>query len=104
MTTPALPDLEIYDTFPKLLALHARNHGTEVWLREKGFGIWNTYTWSAVAQRVKHIALGLLDLGVARRDVVALIGDNRPEWLMGEIASHAVGALSLGIYRDALPE
>jgi long-chain acyl-CoA synthetase len=104
MTTPALPDLEIYDTFPKLLALHASNHGNEVWLREKGFGIWNTYTWSEVAQRVKHIALGLLELGAARHDVVALIGDNRPEWLMGEIASHAIGALSLGIYRDALSE
>ena len=37
-------------------------------------------------------------------DVVALIGDNRPDWVAGEIAAHAVGAMSLGIYRDALDE
>jgi long-chain acyl-CoA synthetase len=34
--------------------------------------------------------------------VVSLIGDNRPDWVIGELAAHAVGALSLGIYRDAL--
>jgi long-chain acyl-CoA synthetase len=36
--------------------------------------------------------------------VVGLIGDNRPDWVMGEIAAHALGARSLGIYRDALED
>jgi long-chain acyl-CoA synthetase len=43
-------------------------------------------------------------LGIAAGDVVGLIGDNRPEWVMGEIAAHALGARSLGIYRDALDD
>ena len=48
--------------------------------------------------------LGLAGLGVGRGDVVALIGDNRPDWVAGEIAAHVLGAMSLGIYRDALDE
>ncbi len=105
MNTPAaLPDLRVHDTFPKLLELHARQHPDDIWLREKDLGIWNAYTWKQVAERVRRMALGLEVLGVKRGDVVALIGDNRPEWLMGEIAVHAAGAMSLGIYRDALAD
>ncbi|MEW6254363.1 MAG: long-chain fatty acid--CoA ligase [Pseudomonadota bacterium] len=100
----AYPDLSVHDTLPKLLELHARSHPDDIWLREKDLGIWNAYSWRHVAQRVRAIALGLESLGVARGDVVALIGDNRPEWLMGEIAAHAAGAMSLGIYRDALAD
>jgi long-chain acyl-CoA synthetase len=50
------------------------------------------------------MALGLRHLGIGAGDVIGLIGDNRPEWVMGEIAAHAVGARSLGIYRDALDD
>lgn len=100
----ALPDVAVYDTFPKLLALNAATYPDEVWLREKDLGIWNAYTWKQVSARVQNIALGLQDLGVERGEVIALIGDNRPEWLMGEIAIHAVGGQSLGIYRDALAD
>ena len=40
----------------------------------------------------------------ARGDVVGIIGDNRPDWVAAEIAAHAIGAMSLGLYRDALDE
>lgn len=99
-----LPNLDTYDTLPKLLALHARDHGSAVALREKDFGIWKEITWAAFHDRVRAFSLGLLELGAKRGDVVALIGDNRPDWVGGEIAAHAIGAMSLGIYRDALDE
>ncbi|MGU3496449.1 long-chain fatty acid--CoA ligase [Xanthobacteraceae bacterium A53D] len=101
---PAYPDVTRHDTFPKLLALHAAEHGQEVWLREKDLGIWNAYTWRDVEDRVRAMALGLVELGVKRGEVVGIIGDNRPEWLMGEISAHAAGGMSLGIYRDALAD
>ncbi|WP_234053320.1 MULTISPECIES: long-chain fatty acid--CoA ligase [unclassified Xanthobacter] len=98
------PDVTQHDTFPKLLARNAAKHPDDIWLREKDLGIWISYTWKEVADRVEAITLGLENLGVRRGDVVALLGDNRPEWLMGEIASHALGGMSLGIYRDALAD
>ncbi|WP_291297575.1 long-chain fatty acid--CoA ligase [Elioraea sp.] len=99
-----LPDPRQYDTLPKLLALHAREHGSDIALREKDFGIWRTITWGEYHARTRSIALGLRALGVTAGETVGLIGDNRPDWVMGEIATHAVGAMSLGIYRDALDE
>ncbi len=92
------------DTLPKLLVRNAREHPDEVALREKEFGIWRSITWAQYEARTRAFALGLHALGIGRGDVVALIGDNRPDWVMGEIAAHALGALSLGIYRDALED
>ena len=92
------------DTLPKLLAHNAAKHGAEVALREKKFGIWRATTWAGYEERTRAMALGLAGLGIGAGDVVALIGDNRPEWVMGEIAAHVVGARSLGLYRDALED
>jgi long-chain acyl-CoA synthetase len=92
------------DTLPKLLAHNAAHHGGEVALREKQFGIWRSLTWGDYQERTRAMALGLRHLGIGAGDVIGLIGDNRPEWVMGEIAAHAVGARSLGIYRDALDD
>jgi long-chain acyl-CoA synthetase len=92
------------DTLPKLLLHNAAGHGDDVALREKELGVWRPFTWRQIAERTEWFALGLLELGAARGDVVGLIGDNRPDWVVGELAAHAIGALSLGIYRDALDE
>ncbi|MDR3465484.1 MAG: long-chain fatty acid--CoA ligase [Xanthobacteraceae bacterium] len=92
------------DTYPKLLRLNAREHGDEVALREKDFGLWREFTWSAYQARVHDFALGMTALGLGRGDVVGIVGDNRPDWVAAEIATHAIGAMSLGIYRDALEE
>ena len=103
-TVNGLPDLSLFDTFPKLLQLHARNFPEEVALRVKDLGIWHSLTWAQYQAKVKGFALGLHHVGIRRGDVVGLIGDNRPDWVCGEIAAHAVGAMSLGMYRDALDE
>ncbi|EWY37407.1 AMP-dependent synthetase [Skermanella stibiiresistens SB22] len=103
-TSNQSPDLSRFDTFPKLLALNARNHPDEVALRVKDLGIWHSLTWSGYLARVKAFALGLRRYGIGRGDVVGLIGDNRPDWVCGEIAAHALGAMSLGMYRDALDD
>jgi long-chain acyl-CoA synthetase len=92
------------DTFPRLLALNAVQHPDEIALREKDFGIWCEFTWVQYHERVRQFAYGLLALGIKPDDVVALLGDNRAHWLMAEIAIHAAGGLSLGIYSDALEE
>src|SRR5215510_13608162 len=92
------------DTFPKMLRLNASEHPDDIAFREKDLGRWQCSTWSDYQARVRDFALGLAALGIGRGDVVALIGDNRPDWVMGEIAAHAVGAMSLGMYRDALDD
>ena len=92
------------DTFPKLLRLNAREHGGEIALREKDLGLWRVFTWNDYQTRVHDFALGMAELGLGRGDVVGIIGDNRPDWVAAEIATHAIGAMSLGLYRDVLDE
>jgi len=97
-------DMTRDDTFPKLLDYNARNWPDEIALREKEFGIWNAYTWADYQSMVKRFALGMHKLGIGHRDAVGIIGDNRPEWVAGEIASHALRAMIFGIYQDSLNE
>ncbi|EME68972.1 long-chain acyl-CoA synthetase [Paramagnetospirillum caucaseum] len=97
-----LLDTTIHDTFPKALVHNAQRWPGDIAMREKEFGIWNAFTWSDYLNRVKDLALGMLSLDVQRGDVVAILGKNRPESLWGEVAAHAVGAMSLGIYHDSM--
>src|SRR5262249_35471198 len=52
------------------------------------------------ALHVRDVALGLAELGLGRGDRIALLGDNEPEWLWGELAAQSLGAIPLGIYAD----
>jgi len=92
------------DTYPKLLRLNAKEHGGEIALREKDLGLWRVFTWNDYQDRVRDFALGMVELGLGRGDVIGIIGDNRPDWVAAEIATHAIGAMSLGLYRDVLDD
>ncbi|MCS3450992.1 MULTISPECIES: long-chain fatty acid--CoA ligase [Bradyrhizobium] len=92
------------NTFPKMLRLNAKEHGSEIALREKDFGLWREFTWNDYQTRTHDFALGMVELGLGRGDVIGIIGDNRPDWVAAEIATHAIGAMSLGLYRDVLDE
>ncbi len=92
------------DTLPKLLRRNAHQYPHRPALREKRFGIWGTITWSQYYERVRNFALGLHCLGFHRGDLVAIIGDNRPEWVISELAAQSLGGASIGIYQDSVPE
>ncbi|MDN5843143.1 MAG: AMP-binding protein [Alcaligenaceae bacterium] len=103
-TPTEYPDLGRFDTYPKLLSYNAQHWPDEVALREKEFGIWNEYTWKDYERAVELFTLGLIDMGIRPGEIVGIVGDNRPEWVQCEIAVHAAGGLSLGIYQDSLGE
>jgi long-chain acyl-CoA synthetase len=89
------------DTFPKLLVRNARATPDKVAMREKEFGIWQSFTWGEVHDHVRDFSLGLTALGLRRGENVAIIGDNRPEWVWSEIAAQAGGAAAVGLYQDS---
>ena len=91
-------------TFPRLLAGLATNRPTQTALQEKRYGIWTPITWAGYAERVRDFAHGLAELGVRRGDLVAVLGDNRPEWLIAELAAQSLGAAVVGIYPTSIGE
>src|SRR5438552_14225343 len=89
------------DTFPKLLLQNAARFGDRAAMREKDLGIWRETSWTTYAQRVRDFSLGLVSLGLERGGKVAIIGDNRPEWVIAELAAQSAGGASVGIYQDS---
>jgi long-chain acyl-CoA synthetase len=89
------------DTFPKLLVRNAAELGAKTALREKEFGIWQGTSWQQYHDHVRDFSLGLVSLGMRRGDKVAIIGNNRPEWVYAEVAAQGAGGVSVGIYQDS---
>ena len=91
------------DTFPKLLIEKANQYGSnKIALREKDLGIWQSFTWQDYLEKVKYFSLGMISLGFEPGDKISVIGDNKPEWIIAELAAQAAGGLGTGIYQDSI--
>jgi long-chain acyl-CoA synthetase len=85
-------------TLPQLLVERAAATPGAVALREKDRGIWQEMTWLQYLRHVEDFSLGLRALGLRQGEHVAIIGDNRPEWYIAELAAQAAGAASVGLF------
>src|SRR5574337_575885 len=90
------------DTFPKLVRENAQRIPRKVAIREKDYGIWQSYTWSEYFVEARLIGLGLAALGFARGDKVAIIGDNRPQLYRAVMAAQALGGVPVPLYQDSI--
>ncbi|GGK71403.1 AMP-binding protein [Ornithinimicrobium pekingense] len=91
-------------TFPRLLQDLATSRPGDVAMQEKLYGIWQPLTWAEYAERVRDFAHGLASFGVGRGEIVAVLGDNRPEWLIAELAAQSIGSAVVGIYPTSIGE
>jgi long-chain acyl-CoA synthetase len=87
-------------TLPRLLLDRARAHPSIACMREKKHGVWVTYTWSDVLQRVQATACGLAALGLQRGDVMAILSENIVESFWTEYAALSLGARIVCAYPD----
>ncbi|MCE8533843.1 long-chain fatty acid--CoA ligase [Ruegeria pomeroyi] len=91
-------------SLPALLNRNATQFGDRPAYREKEFGIWQCWTWAETAAEIRALALGFLELGVAKGDHVAVIGRNRPAHYWSMVAAQMVGAVPVPLYQDAVAE
>jgi long-chain acyl-CoA synthetase len=75
---------------------------TKAAIREKDYGIWQSYSWQDYLEQVKDFALGLAALGFKRDDRMAIIGDNRPQLYWGLAAVQCLGGIPVPLYQDAI--
>jgi long-chain acyl-CoA synthetase len=90
------------DTFPKLVVRNAQRMPQKTAIREKDYGIWQSYHWRDYLDRARLIALGLASLGFARGDKVAVVGDNRPQLYWTVMAAQALGGIPVPLYQDSI--
>lgn len=61
-------------------------------------GVWESTSHRTVLQRVRHVALGLARLGIVAQDRVALLSENRPEWLIADYACLCSAIVDVPVY------
>jgi long-chain acyl-CoA synthetase len=83
---------------------NARRYGDKHAMREKEFGIWQSWTWNELADSVRALACGLAAMGLEREDKVAIIGDNRPRLYSAMCAVQSLGAIPVPMYQDSVAE
>lgn len=87
-----------------LLIRNAREFPKRPALREKRYGVWTPTTWKQLAEEVAKFARGLKILGLGKNEAVAVVGDNKPEWIVAELGTIASGGVITGMYPDCLAE
>jgi len=92
------------DTLIGLIVKNAAEMPDEVAIREKRYGVWSPMTWSEFRDNVQRFALGLRALGFEEGNNLAIIGDNKPEWVIAELGCMAAGGMPTGTYPDSLAE
>jgi long-chain acyl-CoA synthetase len=85
-------------TLPHRLLHWAATRPNAVALRQKDFGIWGPITWSEYASHAQSFGWGLTSLGLARGAHVAVLSENRKEWVFAQLGSAMANMVTVGLY------
>lgn len=91
-------------TLPQMLREQARRQPAGIAVRQKDFGIWQPVSWAQYWQRACRVGLGLQAEGLFRGSRVAIVSDNRLEWLLVQLGAGAVGGVAVGVYATSPAE
>ncbi|HET6610576.1 MAG TPA: AMP-dependent synthetase/ligase [Kofleriaceae bacterium] len=92
------------DTVVHRLLEQARTRGDSPAHVVKRDGTWEAISWRDFADEVVRAAKALIAMGLEAGDTVAILGFNRPEWVIFDLAAMAVGAAPVGIYTTSSAE
>ena len=91
------------ETIPEVFWNGVAARGPKIWLRQKKLGIWHSWTWDQAAVAVREIGAGLLSLGLARGERVAILSNTLVEWVLADLAVLSCASVSNGIYPTDAP-
>jgi long-chain acyl-CoA synthetase len=92
------------DTIPFKVLQNAKRFPNQPAYYVKEQGSWKPTTWAAYGREIMSAAKAMIALGVEPGDHVSILGFNRPEWVIFDVAAMAVGAVPAGIYATNSPE
>jgi long-chain acyl-CoA synthetase len=89
------------ERFPNLVTMffdRARAKGEAPFLWAKIDGTWRATSWRETADKVARLSAALKAIGLAKGDRVMLVSENRPEWLISDLAIMAAGCITVPTY------
>src|SRR3990170_5836439 len=93
--------MQALEHFPNLVTMfltRAQQKGDKPFLWRKTDGEWRAISWSEAARQVAALAESLKAIGLQPGDRVMLVSENRPEWLIADLAIMAAGCVTVPTY------
>ncbi len=90
-------------TIPAALFETAKREGSRPAYHVKRDGTWHPTSWTTYAEEVKAAGKSLIALGLEPGGTVSILGFNRPEWVIMDLAAMAVGGAAAGVYTTCSP-
>ncbi len=91
------------DTIIDRLQQHRRTRPAAPAYFTKLGAAWVPTLWEEYIQQVRAAARAMMAVGVGPGDVVCMLGFNRPEWAIGQLAAMMAGGVGAGIYTTNSP-
>ena len=86
------------ETMPAMFWHAVATRGDQVWMRQKEFGIWESWGWQQIGQVVSEVANGLLSLDFQAGQCAAILANTRVEWVWADMAILSCGGVTNGVY------
>lgn len=67
-------------------------------------GKWEKMTWSEYYDRARFLGIGLYALGIKKGDMVAILSENRLEWVVTDMGALGIGAVVAPVYTTLVAE
>jgi len=91
-------DYDSCRSLPAMFFDQAGRLGNKPFLWAKRDGRYRSISWAEAAHDVRRLALGLRSLGVGRGERVGLVSENRPEWIIADLAIMTAGGITVPAY------
>ncbi len=91
-------DYSAVQNLPLLFFAQADKYSAMPFLWRKKESQWHSLCWHEVSEEVKLLSGGLQKLGLTAGDRVGLVSENRPEWLIADLAIMSAGAVTVPAY------
>ncbi len=93
-----MSQVQRFESIPLLVQQWGRDTPDTTAVAERIGDSWKETTWSSHAENIRRAGRALIALGVSVGDRVLIVGANRPRWVVADLATMSVGAVSVGVY------
>lgn len=91
-------DYDVCTSLPAMFFANTSEMGERAFLWERRDKAWQSLSGNAAHGQAAALSAALKALGVAKGDRVALVSENRPEWLIADVGIMSAGAISVPAY------
>lgn len=81
-----------------------KKYGDRLAIEKKQRGVWLSASWNEYYDRARAVGLGLYSLGIRKGNMVALLSENRLEWLYSDMGTLGIGAVVIPVYPTLVSE